>query len=63
MLANKRILVLEGSSKQVMMPYKEDAYSIRVVNLNIGSVELLRSKGGVNDEYIITVLFRAGCMG
>ena len=46
-----------------MMPYKGDAYSIRVVNLNIGSVELLRSKGGVNGEYIITVLFRAGCMG
>ena len=31
------------------MPNKEDVYNIRVVNLNIGSVELLRSKGeGLN---------------
>lgn len=56
MLADKKILVLEGSTKQVNMPSKEDAYSIRVVNLTIGSVELLRSKNG-NVRYVITVLY------
>jgi len=44
LLTNKKILVLEGSTKQPKMPSKEDAYGTRVVNLNLGSVELLRSK-------------------
>ena len=64
LLADKRILVLEGSTKQPSMPYKEDAYNIRVVNLNLGSVELLKSKGVKCsiDVYSI-VLCRAGCVG
>ena len=56
MLADKKILVLEGSTKHVSMPSKEDAYSIRVVNLTIGSVELLRSKNEYV-RYVITVLY------
>ena len=44
LLADKRIVVLESSRKQVNMPSREDAYSIRVVNLNNGSVELLKSE-------------------
>ena len=36
--------MLEGNTKQVDMPSREEAYSIRVVNLNNGSVELLRSE-------------------
>lgn len=49
LLADKKILVLEGSTKHVSMPSKEDAYSIRVVNLTIGSVELLRKLGVWDD--------------
>ena len=65
MLANKRILVLEGSTKQPKMPSKEDAYSTRVVNLNLGSVELLKSKGTkiLTYNYCSIVLYRVRSVG
>lgn len=61
LLADKRILVLEGSTKQVNMPSKEDAYNIRVVNLNIGSVEILGSKEGICNNLLYCVIQSLVC--
>jgi len=46
-LADKHILVLEASSKPPKKLSSEDPYGMRVVNVNMGSVELLMSKSYV----------------
>ncbi|XP_065920559.1 ubiquinone biosynthesis monooxygenase COQ6, mitochondrial-like isoform X2 [Dysidea avara] len=48
-LADKHILVLEASVKPPQKLSREDPYGIRVVNVNMGSVELLKRLGVWSD--------------